>query len=398
MTVGAELKNNEPALIVPKREGRNMGVELFRVVAMLMVLYLHMTGQGGVLKASEYLSTNYKIALFLQVMTYGSVNCYALISGFANAKTEFKFRRFVYLWLETAFLITAVNLVTHFLVPTVTVSKEGWLAGFFPLMCDGELWYFRAYFLLFALLPILNKGLLALKKWQHITMIVMLQMPTLFRLIVGKDHFVFGGGYSALWLVCMYVIGAYFRIHGAPRWAKPYVTLPAFFLFAGLAYIRKLIPEMQVAAGTLAHTSEWYTERNMLLSYLSPCMVVMSVMLLLFFMRLKIRNPVSCRVISALGKATWGVFVIHVCQTFWSDTRFWEGFRVIASYPAWRMILTFLGVGLGLYIVLSAVSILRGFLFDLLRIHKGINWLSDRLVGWFERKKTPDIPSAEEKM
>ena len=107
MTAGVEVRRDEPVTLAPQKEGRNIGVELFRVIAMLMVVYLHMTGQGGVLAAANPISPNYKIALLLQVLTYGAVNCYALISGFANVKTNFKFRRIVYLWVETVFLVTA---------------------------------------------------------------------------------------------------------------------------------------------------------------------------------------------------------------------------------------------------------------------------------------------------
>ena len=398
MTAGTETMREgaEPLPLTPKKEGRNIGVELFRVIAMLMVVYLHMTGQGGVLAAANPLSPNYKIALTLQVLTFGAVNCYALISGYANVKTNFKFRRIVYLWVQTAFLITMVNFVMHFFVPGQTVSFKQWISGLMPL-AHGELWYFCAYFLMVPLLPLLNKGLLSLKKWQHIMIIVMMQMPTIFRLISHKDSYVLSNGYSAMWLICVYIIGAYFRIYGAPKWAKPFVTLPTFFAAATVAYFSKLLPEIYLSQGRIEDTADWYVYRSSLVAYVSPCVVIMSIMLLLFFMQLDIKNSVACRLISLLGKATWGVYAIHVCTTMWRYTAFWNKFRAIATYGPVKMLFMFLAVGLAMYLVLLILSISQAYLFKLMRVNRGIDWISDRLADWVEGKKKPiDLPAESE--
>lgn len=396
MTIGTETmkKKEEPLALTPKKEGRNIGVELFRVIAMLMVVYLHMTGQGGVLAAAEPLSQNYRNALFLQVLTYGAVNCYALISGFANVKTNFKFRRIVYLWVQTVFLITSLNFVIHCFVPGISVSSKQWISGFMPLM-HGELWYFCAYFLMFPLLPLLNKSLLSLKKWQHIMIIVMMQLPTFFRLVTHKDSYILNNGYSAIWLICVYIIGAYFRIYGAPKWAKPFVTLPAFFVAAFVAYEYRLLPEVYVDRGIMSDTAKWYVYRSNWVSYISPLVVIMSVMLLLFFMQINIKDQRACRIISVLGKATWGVYALHVCSTFWSLTAFWSKFQVIATYTPAKMLLVFLGVGLAMYLVLLALSIGQDYLFKVCRVNQGIDWISNYLTQFVEGKKKPIDPPAE---
>ena len=372
-----------------KKSERNLGVELFRVISMLMVVLLHILGNGGVLSAAsrEPLSASYKIAYLLQVITYCSVNCYALISGFANVKTEFKFRRFVYLWLETVFLITALNLVMHlgFSGEGFAVKREWWISGFFPLI-KRELWYLCAYFFMYPLIPILNKGLLSLKKWQHIAVMIMLQAPAIFKLLNnGTDNYVLGGGYSAIWLICLYVIGAYFRIYGAPKWAKWFVTLPIFALATLVAWGAKIIPEVMVKNGTLDTSSAWYTSRTGLISYISPCMVVMSVALLVFFMQVPIRGKVSRRVIAELGRATWGVFVLHVSAAFWYYTPFWSKLRVLGGYSAGKMLFLTLMTAVGFYLAMSALSIARFYLFKLCRVQKGVDLLADLPSKWLEK-------------
>ena len=312
-----------------------MGVELFRIVSMMMVVCLHLLGHGGVLSSTAFLSPSYQLAAFFQVFTYCAVNCYALISGFANVKTEFKFRRFVLLWLETVFLLTLANTVAYFFIPSLTVNPSWWISGLFPLR-KRELWYFCAYFFMYPLLPILNKGLLSLKRWQHIWIIVLLQVPTWFRVMEHKDNYVMSGGYSAIWLICLYVIGAYFRIYGAPKWAKWFVTLPVCFLSALGVWLAKILPERQLRSGLITKDSPVYENREELLSYVSPLVVIMSVMLLLFFMQLRIKRRIPKVLISHFGRATWGVFVLHVSSAFWYWYDFWDWFERFGTYPLYR--------------------------------------------------------------
>ncbi len=374
-----------PALPDPaKKSERNMGVEIFRIVSMLMVVMLHVLGHGGVYSYSDYLSTNYKVAWFLETVGYCSVNCYAIISGFANVKTDFKFRRFVHLWLETVVLILSITAIAHFFIPSVTVEKEWWLGALFPLT-TRELWYLCAYFFLYPLIPILNKGLLSLKRWQHVVIIVLLQIPTWFKLIMHTDNYVMGGGYSTIWLICLYVIGAYFRIYGAPKWAKPFVTLPVFFLAAFVAYFKKIYLEMQCAEGLVDKTSKLYIYRDDLISYVSPCMVIMAVALLLFFMQIKVKRKLPKVIIANLAKATWGVFVLHVCSAGWYWNKLWHAFRAFADYPTAKMVLAVFVAVLMIFFATALFTIGKIYLFKLLRVEKGIDFLAD-LPGKIVRK------------
>ena len=71
-----------------QKSERNMGVELFRIVSMLLVILLHVMGHGGVYTYADPLSTNYTVAWFLETVGYCSVNCYAIISGFAKRQNQ----------------------------------------------------------------------------------------------------------------------------------------------------------------------------------------------------------------------------------------------------------------------------------------------------------------------
>lgn len=368
---------DNPALKIPQaKKERNMGIELFRVFSMILVVMLHVLGHGGVYSHTDFLSENYKVAWFLETLAYCSVNCYALISGYANIKADFKFRRIVYLWLEVVVLNVGLTAIMHYFVPTAEVTSDYWLRAFFPLT-KRAFWYFCAYFFMFPLIPVLNKGIQLLKKHQHIIVIIMLQLPTIFRIIVRKDNYNLGSGYSAYWLICLYVIGAYFRLYGAPKWAKWFVTLPTFFIATFAAWGHKIGIETKYAEGLIDKDSELYSIRGLLISYISPCMVIMAVSLMLFFMNIKIKGRVGKAIVSNLGKATFGVFILHVGAAFWYYKDFWQQFNKYADYPATKMVLCVIGATLAIYFVASIISIARIYLFKLLKIHKAVDYIAD---------------------
>ena len=377
-----------------QKSERNMGVELFRIVSMILVILLHVLGHGGVRGYSEHLSTNYLVARFLETVAYCSVNCYAIISGFANVKSKFKFRRFIHLWLETVVLLAVSLAFVDIFVPSVEVAKEWWLGAFFPLT-RRELWYLCAYFFMFPLIPLLNKGLLALNRWQHILVIVWLQAPTIFKLIMNKDNYVLGAGYSAIWLICLYVIGAYFRIYGAPKWAKWFVTLPTFLIAAIIPWLKLIYAEMQYKEGLLEKTSELYQYRDNLISYVSPFMVIMATMLLIFFMQVKIRFKPTKFIISNLGKSTWGIFVLHVGSAGWYWEDLWHYFRKFADYPTPKMLLAVFVTVMLIFLITALITLDKIYLFKLFRIDQGIEWLADlpaKLVAHVRKKQGKPLP------
>ena len=76
---------------------RNYGIDLLRIVSMIMVVTLHIMNAGGVLGATERMSAKYELASLLQIMTYCAVNCYALISGYVGVNSKFKISNILFL-------------------------------------------------------------------------------------------------------------------------------------------------------------------------------------------------------------------------------------------------------------------------------------------------------------
>ncbi len=353
---------------IKTEKSRNLGIELFRIAAMLLIVLLHVLGRGGVYGNTEYLGTNYKIAWFLETAAYCSVNCYALISGFVGVRSRFRFRKIVYLWLEVAFITVSTTVLFAVFMPDA-VAADDWLKAFFPLT-KREFWYFNAYTLMFPFLPLLNKGLQSISRRQHLaTMIFLFVLTTVLPILGDRDIFELSNGYSCIWLMVMYIFGAYFKLYGIPKFAHPLLCLALFFAATTAAWAQKI--------GLLP-----FGEAGVLIGYTSPLMVIMALALLWLFAQITVRGKVCGFIVTHLGKATFGVFLVHVGAMVWN---FIGGrWAYFGEMPPLRMTLMVFAATFSMYLICSAYSLLRIWLFRVCHVHDLVDKAADRL---FEQKE-----------
>lgn len=353
----------EQSSVCAPKKSRDLGIELFRVAAMFLIVLLHVLGRGGVYGGAEYLGTNYKIAWFLETAAYCSVNCYALISGFVGIHSRFRFRKIVYLWLEVAFITLSTTALFAIFAPHY-VEADDWLKAAFPLI-KREYWYFNAYALMFPFIPLLNKGLLSISRRQHLTTMGFLFVVTTILPILGdRDLFQLGGGYSCLWLMVLYVFGAYFKLYGIPKFAHPLLSLSVFLLTTTIAWAQKIgwIP---------------FGNAGLLIGYTSPAMVIMAVSLLCFFAKINVRGKLLRFAVEHWGKATFGVFLVHVGAMSWKVIGGrWAHFGRLSPL---RMILAVLAAAISMYVISSAYSSLRIWLFRICHVHQAVDKIADAL-------------------
>lgn len=93
---------------------RYEGIDLLRIISMLMVVVLHILGIGGVIENTVENTSNYYISNFMEHFCFCAVNLYALITGFVYIKATYRFHKIVSLWCEVffySFLITIIFLL-----------------------------------------------------------------------------------------------------------------------------------------------------------------------------------------------------------------------------------------------------------------------------------------------
>ncbi len=359
-----------------EKNERNYGIDALRILSMLMVVGLHLMGQGGVLHGNTEGTGNYYAIWYIEIMFHVAVNCYALISGYVGIRSKFKLTNIVMLWLQVAFYSFIISLLFYVFKPG-SVTAEQLFRSLLPLTSPRKLyWYFSSYTVMFFFIPAYNAMINNLSKRQAGASVgaILLLTGVVYPLFKAgffgtppTDVFGLANGYSPLWLSVLYLVGAYFSkhklLHSIPR------SILALIYFASitLTFITYLFGKSGGAA----------------VSYIFPTIVISSIALLLLFANLKLGW--AKRIISFFTPMTFGVYLIHenplVKEVFILDKT-----KPLTDNSPLTSIPILLGSILTVYLVCSLIDYLRLLLFKVLRIKERIYGFEESLLS--ERGKT----------
>ena len=145
-----------------KAKEKNVGIELLRIISMIMVVTLHCLGHGGVLGNTEPLSVNNNMAWLLEIASCGAVDLYALITGFVCVNATYHYGRIVELWIQVMLYSVIITLVFNLPCDSFNSIKQI-LLSFFPVL-RNQYWFFTSYVALFFFMPFLSTLAKALTK------------------------------------------------------------------------------------------------------------------------------------------------------------------------------------------------------------------------------------------
>lgn len=292
---------------------RNYGIDLLRIAAMLMIPVLHVLGQGGVLGRTAQNAANYYACWLLETACLCAVNCYALISGYAGSRARWKPEKLLYLSGRVLFYSLSITAVLGTVHPD-WIERDILLKTFLPFQWKTW-WYYSAYAGLFFLMPVLNRGLQGLsvreKKRLLPLLFLVFSVLTCFSKPFGIDPLELTGGYSVIWLLVLYLVGACLRESAWPRLPKA-IWLSGFFLNVLLAWGWKYLTD----TGVLPSPADTQYAR-LFLTYTAPPIFLCGVCLLLFFAGLKIRSAWMRRLIRGVAPLTFSIYIIHTHPLIW---------------------------------------------------------------------------------
>lgn len=331
---------------------RNYGVDLLRLVLMYMVCLLHTLGQGGILSAAPSGSLNYALFWLLNVFSYCAVDAFAMISGYTASSKPQRYVKIVDMWFQVffySFVLTALAILSG-LFPGL--DEHALIKGALPV-CSRVFWYFSAYFALFFAMPVLDRFVFSLDEAQAGRALIVVCVLFSGLGIVG-DPFGTQAGYSALWLMVLYFIGALMRR------ARLFEQRSSGFLIVIWMLCVLCAWALKVTTGI-----------DRLASYVSPTVVLSAMLMVLLFARLDQRP----RVIAPLVPLAFGVYLFHSSQPVWSwmsgRFAFAAAMNPVLGVPA------ALGCALGVFTCGLAVEFLRQKLYNALCIHT----LSQRITN-----------------
>ncbi|MGI6196033.1 MAG: acyltransferase [Eubacteriales bacterium] len=345
------------------------GIELLRILATFYIILLHVVGQGGVAAASGGKVT-YTVSYLLLALAYPAVNCYALISGFVGCKSRFKLSRLLSLWLTVVFVNLAVWGAFRLLAPerAASFSLEACLK---PLLTN-EYWYVTAYFGLSVLTPVLNAAAELPKKTFAEMRIGLFACFVLLPKIADNDLFLTRSGYSTLWLVLLYLVGMFFRLHLLPKKRSRLcgaACLAVYGMISVFLPLQKRLTENKLLASGIENPV--YLKNY---AYTSVLIVLSSIALFAVFTRINVQNKAVCKFISFFSTASFGVYILHTQPLVWANL-LQDAFSQFAVFSAPVMAACCLAAALGIFLACTAVEKLRALLFCVTRLDRLIVFL-----------------------
>lgn len=340
---------------------RNYGIDLLRIVAMVFVIVLHLTGVGGICGAAALGTRQFYISQLFRIATFCAVNCYALISGYVGWSRSPKLSSLLSLWLKVVAFCVAITVFTQLRDPAAVELADLWKA--FTPVAEGKYWYFNAYIGLFFFVPLLSHGLRHISGREALLTFVGLSL-----LVIAlphtriRDTFQLGSGYSTLWLILMYLLGGLMGRFEIPAKLPALVWAGLYLLAVAMSYVPRM--------GMLAANPELWTPANQNLSmqYTNPSVVLAAVALVGLFARFTLPQW-GIRLTKALSPHAFGVYLLHT-HTLIFSTAIGGRFAHLGTARTLKMLVVLFGATAVIFLAGIAADWLISQIFRLLRVDK----------------------------
>ncbi len=364
-----DVKKKELKQEVDEKMGRNVGVDILRIIMMMGIVTLHFLGHGGLLERASTDGGYYALLWLFRGLACMSVNCFVLITGYFQSKGTFKLQKLIILLAQIVFwsLITyGISVASG----TTVFSVKDLIKAFFPFFFGGY-WFATVYVVLYALSPFVNKGLSVLNQRQHATLTIVLAFILTFPFLNG----VLGveSGYGLLWFVALYIIGAYLRKYGAPRFMNTAVCVALYIVSVLVLWAPQLINLPGVSIVKLFVGG--YSSIPNLLAAIS-CFII--------FSRIRVNNTLA-KIVAFVSPLTFGVYLIHDSEFFRATLWGWVNTLVAPSFSIVHVWVVPLVV-LVIFVVASMADFARIGTFKLIRIEKLAVYISKKVMKNTEEK------------
>lgn len=348
----------------------NSGINLFKLFSMFMIAQLHILGMGGIIGATEGTAAYYH-AFFMQNAAFCAVNCYALASGYLMLGKKIRLSRIAGLWLEVFFYSVVISAIMM-IVYRDLFSARNIVYAVTPII-SNQYWYMTSYFMMYLFVPMMNMFADVANKKVFTATIVVILVLTTGSLMIKQDGFRLNDGYSPIWLMIMYLVGAYMKKFNVGAKMKKWLALLLYVISSLCSFIlcvfsKKLLKIM------LGNDISY-------LSYTSPFVVLSAIFLFIFFSKLKFGKKTE-KLINYITPAALGVYLIHthplVFNKLMKDIA-----MPLVNHDTAAMIFGSVAMALAVFIICIVIDLLRIQLFRLIKT----DVLCKKLDSAFEKNK-----------
>lgn len=364
-------------------EKRNYNVDLYRIIAAFLVTVLHVLKQGGILKSASPGEINYWIAWLLEIGAFCAVNCFALISGYVMINKTVKAKNIIGLWFQVLFYSLVFTAIFFVAVPE-SRNLENLVVAVVPVL-GRQWWYVSSYFGLCLFIPFLNKAINSIpqqtyKKVLLLVLLVICCMDCAF----PKDAFSLDNGYSAIWLMIVYLFGAYIRKYDVCEKITSLKCVVGYLVMIVLTFV-SMIAITFLTKRILGKAAF----EDTFVSYISITILLSAVFLFLFCLKIKVSN-LATKLISFIAPAALGVYLIHVHPLVFQYL-LKDAFASFADKSPAVMILCILATSLGIFMLCTIIELIRIQFFKLIKMGKLSEFVAHKLnecyLKFFEKKQ-----------
>ena len=369
------------ALNVLKTTQRDYGIDLLRIISMLMVPIVHVIGQGGILGTAVPFSIQYESAWMLMSFVLVAVNCFILITGYVYYGKETKYYRLATLWIEVLFYSILILLLFYFMFPTEFGFEDVWkniIPTFYTKGQFSRYWFFTAYVGMFLISPFVNIALKHFDKKQDLAaflslFIIFSLLPT----ILNQDMaFNLNEGYSVLWFIVLYYTGGLlhkyeiFKKLKSNKWLLIYIVCS--LISWSIIYILESLGLIETGFGLYSFNC-----------YLSPLYFIGGIALFCVFKNIKITKSFSISMIKFFAPVCFGVYLMH--DNMLVDRYFLaKKFEFLANMDPISMIIGIILVGVGIFVACSLIDWIRELLFRKLKVKSRLANLEENIYLKFD--------------
>ena len=189
---------------------RQTGIDLLKVMAMLLITATHFVSYSGILDNEALLPVNRVLFSGIFILSRSALNLFAMITGFVMVKKRFLVRRIFRLWFDVAF-ISLVGL----LIAVVFLDFPGTgvlLKSIFPISTFSY-WYMNTHIMLLCISPLINIFIDKTDAKFHFRVCSLLTM--VLSIVFAMNPFAnsqvyIGHGHGIVWFSVLYLWGGYF--------------------------------------------------------------------------------------------------------------------------------------------------------------------------------------------
>ena len=273
---------------------------------------------------------------------------------------KYKFSKLLYLWF-----IALYYSQLHLLINEKKITKNI-ILSFLPIL-NRFRWYMNAYFFMYLILPFINYGISIINKNVHRKLIIFFFIFfSLYHLVHSimktRDYNFLLEGYSAFWLMILYIIGGYFGKYILGN--SFYLSFPMKISYLLIYFLSSIITEI-------------FLKERLFLNYLSPTIICQAISLILFFSGLKIRNSLIIKVVEFITPLNFSVTFIHVIIFKYPKIIFL--FEKVKKYDYHFFSFKIYGLSILIYLFCIIIDYFRNLIFN--RWNKTINtWGLNHLI------------------